>query len=216
VPVDQPGGYLAAPASGDGPAVLVLHAWWGLNDAAKGFCDRLAESGFVAFAPDLYHGKVADTVAGAEALSSALDADRAMAEVTAAARFLTDRAAGSPRPIAVVGFSLGAYFALQLSDAEPGLVHAAVVFYGTGHTEFGRSKAAYLGHFAENDPFEPKASVDALENLLRSAGRPVEFHRYPGTGHWFFEPDRADAFDATAAGLAWDRTLSFLKPPAAS
>ena len=55
--------------------VLVLHAWWGLNDALRAFCDRLAGAGFVAFAPDLYHGAVADTIEGAEALGGALDAE---------------------------------------------------------------------------------------------------------------------------------------------
>ena len=67
---------------------MVLHAWWGLNDTMKAFCTRLAEAGFVAFAPDLYHGEVADTIAGAEALSNALDADRARADIAAATRFL--------------------------------------------------------------------------------------------------------------------------------
>ena len=80
-----------------------------------------------------------------------------------------------------------------------------------GVGDWRRSRAAYLGHFAANDPFEPPASVDALEADLREAGRPVSFHRYPGTGHWFFEPDRSDAFNPAAAQLAWDRTLAFLR-----
>lgn len=63
-----PDGYLAIPPTGKGDAVLVLHAWWGLNDTMKAFCTRLAQSGFVAFAPDLYHGKVADNIADAETL----------------------------------------------------------------------------------------------------------------------------------------------------
>ena len=71
----QPQGFLAVPPTGKGPGVLVLHAWWGLNDTIKAFCTQLAEAGFVAFAPDLYHGKVADTIPGAKALSTALDAN---------------------------------------------------------------------------------------------------------------------------------------------
>jgi carboxymethylenebutenolidase len=70
---NQPDGYLAVPTSGAGSAVLVLHAWWGLNETIKAFCTRLAASGFTAFAPDLYHGKVADTIPAAEALGKALD-----------------------------------------------------------------------------------------------------------------------------------------------
>jgi dienelactone hydrolase len=98
----QPQGFLAVPPTGKGSGVLVLHAWWGLNDTMRAFCTRLAEAGFVAFAPDLYHGKVTDTIAGAETLSDAL------------------------------------------------------------------------------------------------------------TGHWFFEPDRPQAYNQAAASLAWERTLAFL------
>jgi carboxymethylenebutenolidase len=86
------------------------------------------------------------------------------------------------------------------------------LFYGTGDGDYSTSHASYLGHFAADDPFEPPANVDALEAALKAAGRPVTFYRYPGVGHWFFEPDRADAYDEAAAALAWQRTLSFLKP----
>ena len=70
----QPDGFLALPPAGTGSGVLVLHAWWGLNDTTKAVCTRLAGAGFVAFAPDLYHGKVAATIPEAEVLSKALDA----------------------------------------------------------------------------------------------------------------------------------------------
>jgi carboxymethylenebutenolidase len=90
-------------------------------------------------------------------------------------------------------------------------VRATVVFYGTGPANYARSRAAYLGHFAENDPFEPAESVRALEDALRAAGRPVAFHHYAGTGHWFFEPDRPDAYRPDASRLAWQRTIDFLR-----
>lgn len=213
MPRSQPVGFLAVPHAGEGAGVLVLHAWWGLNEAAKSFCTRLAESGFTAFAPDLYHGRVADTIEGAEALAKALDGARAKREIDAAAASLEARAPGAGGGLAVVGFSLGAYFALDLSARDPERVRSVVVFYGTGPDDFSDSKADYLGHFAESDPFEPRASVDGLEAALRRAGRPVTIHHYPATGHWFFEPDRPDAFDPAAAALAWDRTLAFLRRP---
>lgn len=166
-----PQGFLAVPPTGKGPGVLVLHAWWGLNDTIKAFCTQLAASGFVAFAPDLYHGKVADNVADAETLGTALD----------------------------------------LAAADPEHIRSVVIFYGTGGGDFSNSRAAYLGHFAENDEFEPQSNVDNLEEALRGAGRPVTFYRYPDTGHWFFEPDRSQAYNQAAASLAWDRTLAFLK-----
>ena len=211
MPHAQPDGYLATPPTGEGTDVLVLHAWWGLNDTIRAFCTRLAASGFVAFAPDLYHGSVADTIDGAKTLSRALDSDKAEADIADAIQFLNERAGQTAPGIAVIGFSLGAYYALELSATAPEHIHSVVAFYGTGPSDYSNSRANYLGHFAENDEFEPQSDVDALEASLQQAGRPVDFYRYSGTGHWFFEPDRSDAFNEAAASLAWERTLAFLR-----
>jgi carboxymethylenebutenolidase len=196
--------------------VLVLHAWWGLNATFKEVCNRLATVGYLAFAPDLHHGKIATTIDEAEALvqpifGSADGMARVRAEVAAAAEWLHER---SGQPLAVIGFSMGAFFALDASVTLPDTVHKVVTFYGTHPGEaadFASAKAACLGHFAETDDFEPGEAVNALEANLKAAGRPVTFHTYPGTGHWFFEPDRPDAYNAEAAALAWERTLAFLK-----
>src|SRR5512139_3899645 len=117
----QPQGFLAVPPAGKGPGVLVLHAWWGLNDTMKAFCTRLAESGFVAFAPDLYHGKVADNIADAETLSDALfgNPNQAKADIEDATTFLNECAGQADRGLAVIGFSLGGYYALDLSVTAP-------------------------------------------------------------------------------------------------
>jgi carboxymethylenebutenolidase len=213
MPSTQPDGYLAVPPSGEGPGVLVLHAWWGLNDTIKAFCTRLAESGFLAFAPDLYHGKVADNIADAETLGQSLDSNflQAKAEIADAVLFLDDRVGQAGQGLAVIGFSLGVYYALDLAAADPEHIRSVVIFYGTGDGDYSSSRAAYLGHFAENDEFEPQSNVDELEESLRRAGRPVTFYRYSGVGHWFFEPDVSQAYDQSAASLAWDRTLAFLK-----
>jgi carboxymethylenebutenolidase len=213
MPYVQPDGYLAIPPTDKGSPVLVLHAWWGLNDTMRAFCTRLAESGFVVFAPDLYHGKVTDNIADAESLSSELfgNIDQARADLAASTRFLNERAGQPDLGLTVIGFSLGAFFALDLSVIDPEHIHSVVVFYGTRPGDYSDSQATYLGHFAETDEFEPQADVDNLEAALRSASRPVTFYRYIGTGHWFFEPDRLQVYDQAAASLAWDRTLAFLK-----
>jgi carboxymethylenebutenolidase len=211
MPIAQPDGYLALPPTGKGSPVLVLHAWWGLNDTMKAFCTRLAEAGFIAFAPDLFHGRVADTIDGAKALVRGHDSDQTSADIADTTRFLNERAGQADHGLAVIGLSFGANYALDLSVADPEHIRSVVIFYGTGAADFSRSKAAYLGHFAEMDEFEPLSGVDDLEAELRRAGRPVTFHRYPGTGHWFFEPDRPQ-FNQAAASLAWDRTLAFLRP----
>ena len=209
----QPEGFLAVPPTGKGLGVLVLHAWWGLNDTMKAFCTRLAESGFVAFAPDLYHGKVTDNIAEAETLGSALDSNQAQAKakIADATMFLDERVGQAEHGLTVIGFSLGAYYALELADSDPEHIRSVVLFYGTGGSAFSNSRATYLGHFAGKDQFEPPSNVDSLEESLRRAGRPVTFYRYSDTGHWFFEPDRPQAYNQAAASLAWDRTLAFLK-----
>src|SRR5687767_12740056 len=122
----QPQGFLAMPQKGAGDGVLVLHAWWGLNDTIKDFCNRLADSGFVAFAPDLYQGQVATTIEEAESRVKALDGAQAEAEVAEAFRYLREQVGASGRGLAVIGFSLGASFALDLAAAGPAEIRSVV------------------------------------------------------------------------------------------
>ena len=147
----------------------------------------------------------------AQALSDALDREGAKRDISESVAYLRERAGRGNSSHAVIGFSLGAFFALDLSVANPNVVRSVVLFYGTRPGDYDGSKAEYLGHFAEADEFEPQADVDRLEAALRNAGCRVTFHRYPGTRHWFFEPDRIDAFNPAAAVLAWERTLAFLR-----
>jgi carboxymethylenebutenolidase len=142
----QPDGFLPVPPASQGPGhgVLVVHAWWGLNDTFKAFCGRLAESGFVTFAPDLYHGKVADTIPDAEPLGKALDANhlQGKAEIAEATLFLQECVGPDDRGLAEIGFSLGAYYALDLAAADPEHIPSVVLFYGTGGGDFSNSRPA--------------------------------------------------------------------------
>jgi carboxymethylenebutenolidase len=204
--------YLAVPDSGVGPGVLVLHAWWGLTPVFTDVCDRLA-AGYVALAPSLFSGgATAATIAEAEALRDAHD-EAAVVEpvVLAAAEQLRGLPAVTGSTIGVIGFSLGAYWTLHLSQVRPDDVGAVVTIYGTDDGDYSTARAAYLGHFAEHDDFEPLEAVRALAEKIRAAGREVTFHVYPGTGHWFVEPNQPDVYNAAAAELVWDRTLAFLK-----
>lgn len=204
-------GCIALPAVGRGPGVLVLHAWWGLTDFFKEFCDRLAGAGFTALAPDLYHGETARTIPEAEQLRDALDGKKARQEVKAALRALRAHPAVLPVGISVIGFSLGANYACTLAREAPHEIKTVVLFYGTGGGLYDKTEARFQGHFAEHDPYETADEVSRMEKRLLQAGREVDFHIYPGVGHWFFESDRPEAYDAAAAELAWQRTTEFLR-----
>jgi carboxymethylenebutenolidase len=208
--------YLALPAGGNGPGVLVLHAWWGLTGTFTGTCDWLAAAGFVALAPSLYEDDAtATTIPEAEALIANHDSDpgRAWSVIAAAIDLLRSRpeTAGG-NGIGIVGFSMGSWWAFKASEERQDDVKAVVGVYGAyDDGDFAGATAAYQGHFGENDDFEPLDGVRALETTIREAGREVEFHIYPGAGHWFAEEDRPDAYDADAAALFRERTVDFLR-----
>jgi len=203
--------YQAVPAGSARGGILVLPAWWGLNPFFKSLCDRLAGEGYLALAPDLYHGRVAATVAEAQALRSTLKAKTTQGDL----RQAVERLAGSPalagRKLAVIGFSLGARWALDLVEDQPDRFSAVVLFYGTRGGEFVQAQAAFLGHFAETDTYVADSGVKKLQKTLRATDKTVEFYTYPGVGHWFFESDRPDAYNRPAAELAWQRTVAFLQ-----
>jgi carboxymethylenebutenolidase len=208
--------YLAVPETGSGPGVLVLHAWWGLTQPFQQICDRLALAGFVALAPDLYHGKTATTVEEAKALAAALnqDEERARGDIAGAVQVLrqhhANKLANGRGKLALVGFSLGGAYAFDTSVRMSEEIAAVVTFYATyPGLDYGRAKAAYLCHFAEDDPFEPAESVTEMKQDLQAAGRPVTCFTYPGTKHWFFEENRPE-YDPEAARVAWERTIAFL------
>ncbi len=204
--------YLAEPTQGSGPGVLVLHAWWGLTEPFRQICDRLAQAGFVALAPDLYHGKTTTSVEEAEVLARALDQDgeRVGGEIVGAVQFLRQHRANSGSKIALVGFSLGGAYALGTSVRMPEEIAAVVTFYASyPGLDYHHAQAAYLCHFAERDPFEPAESVAQMRQDLQAAGRQASFFTYPGTAHWFFEVNRPE-YDAEAARVAWERTVAFL------
>ncbi|MEW5940261.1 MAG: dienelactone hydrolase family protein [Chloroflexota bacterium] len=196
--------YLAAPEGG-GPGVLVLHAWWGLKPFFKQVCDQLAEQGFAALAPDYYQGNLATTIEQAEALRGKVNQDEAGDIIKAA----HDHLAAFGRPLGIIGFSMGASWAL-LAAANESDVAAVVQFYGAGEADYGNFKAKVLGHFSDVDEWEPLKWVKKMEADMKSAGVDVTLHIYPGAAHWFVEADRPE-YDPAAASLAWSRTVKFLK-----
>jgi carboxymethylenebutenolidase len=205
-------GYLALPTGEHGPGILVLHAWWGLKPFFKEVCDRLADEGYVALAPDLFGGKVADTVAAGERQLLEADADELAHLTRSSLASLRDLPVTREGPVGVLGFSMGASLALWLSARVPEGVAATTVFYGGQNIDFEGSRSAYLGHFAAEgeDPYVEDDEIALLEADLHLLRLNTTFHRYPGTRHWFFEEDRPE-HAPEAAALAWERTLEFFR-----
>jgi carboxymethylenebutenolidase len=202
-------GYLATPLAG-GPGVIVLHAWWGLNTFFKELCQRLAAQGFSALAPDLNAGKVAETIAAAQEIMSERDFELTLGIVSQSTKILQNLPGVQAGKLGVVGFSMGASWALVLANNAPDEIAALVLFYGVEEVDFSRIRAACQGHYAEDDEWTPVDEARNMEDDMRAAGLKPEFYIYPGTGHWFFEDDRMEAYNAAAAQLAWQRMIAFL------
>lgn len=203
--------YLALPETPNGAGILVLHAWWGLTPFFRSCCDRLAQQGFVALAPDLYQGKTVSTVEDAERMADTLNAETLMQEIQQGATQLRSHALVHKTAIGVVGFSLGAFWGLWLAQQPEAQVGATAAFYGLRNgDDYSASPSAFQFHLAESDEFEPTSEVNRQQESLEAAGKEAEFFIYPGTTHWFFEPDVPTAYNPEAANLAWERTLAFL------
>jgi carboxymethylenebutenolidase len=192
------------------PGVLVLHSWWGLTPFIRSLCDRIADAGFVALAPDLLNGQTPATEADAELLLRDRDRNASADLVLSSAGTVRSLPLTTDGPIGVLGLSMGASWALWLAARGAEHIGAVSVFYGAQSTDLVGTSAAVQGHFADVDRFVTDDERVEMQAHLHLVGIDPEFHRYPGTGHWFFESDR-EAYDEAAATLAFDRTVAFLR-----
>jgi carboxymethylenebutenolidase len=210
-------GYLARPASGSGPGVVVIQEWWGLVPAIKEMADRLAEGGFVALVPDLYHGELAnhDEMDKAAQLMQALPPDRAARDMSGAVDYLVAADGVTGRGIGVVGFCMGGMLSLMLAASRADKVKAVVPFYGFPQGEMEPDwtalDASVQGHMAENDDFFSPDAARALEAKLRGLGKDVTFTVHAGTGHAFMGPHNAlGTLNEELAGKIWPDVVAFL------
>jgi carboxymethylenebutenolidase len=208
-------GYLATPASGRGPGVVVVQEWWGLDDHIADVVDRLASEGFVALAPDLFGGRVAHDSDEAGRLMQELPVAQAARDLGGAVDFLLAHEVVTSSTVGAVGFCMGGGFVLLLAAQQGEKVSAAVPFYGVGPAvpdTYTGVRAAVQGHYGERDDFYPVEQARAQEEQIhREAGVPVEFFYYPA-GHAFHnDKDKLGTYDPEAAELAWSRTVDFLR-----
>jgi carboxymethylenebutenolidase len=194
--------------------VIVIQEWWGLVDHIKNVCDRFAEAGFVALAPDLYHGQTAKSPDEAGKLMMALRIDEAEQDLSGAVQYLLDHDAVTGDKVGCVGFCMGGALALYAASKNSN-IGACVVFYGIHPNvkpDLANLQAPVLGNFAEKDRSVPTDKVNELEQQLKALGKQVDFKIYPGTDHAFFNDTRPEVYNAQAAADAWQRTIQFLRP----
>jgi carboxymethylenebutenolidase len=206
-------GYLSLPEGGQGPGVVVIQEWWGLVPHIQDVADRFAAAGFVALAPDLYHGDVARSPDEAGKMMMALNIGQTEKDLRGAVRHLLDHEATEGERVGTVGFCMGGVLSLYAASKNP-QVGACVVFYGIHpkvEPDFEALRAPVLGLYAEEDQFVPPDAVRALEEKVREHGKSIETHIYPGTDHAFFNDTRSEVYDAEAAADAWRRTVEFFR-----
>ena len=211
-------GYLVTPASGSGPGVLVIQEWWGLDSGIKEMTDRLGAAGFVALAPDLYHGKLAahDEMDKAAHLMQTLPADRAARDMSGAIDYLASLPSVTHHGIGVVGFCMGGMLSFLIAANRGDKVKALVPFYGfpqgAMEPDWSKLTAVVSGHMAEQDSFFPPDGARALEAKLRAMGKTVTLTVHAGTAHAFMAPHNAlGTFNAAAAAKIWPEVVAFLK-----
>ena len=210
-------GYLALPPGGRGPGVVVVQEWWGLDPSIKKTTEQIAAAGFVALAPDLYHGEVAGHTEMDKAgqLMQSLPPDRAARDMGGAVDFLSGHDAVTGSGIGVVGFCMGGMLSFLLAAARPDRITAAVPFYGLpqgdSEPDWDAMGASIRGHFAEKDDFFPPDAVRKLDQKLKGLGKDVELTVHPGTGHAFMNPENAlGNTDTALAARLWPEVFAFL------
>jgi carboxymethylenebutenolidase len=204
-------GYLATPAAGKGPGVIVIQEWWGLVGHIKKVCDRFAAEGFTALAPDMYHGQTADEPDGAGKLFMALNIAQAEKDLRGAARYLSGHS--STAKLGAVGFCMGGQLALFAATLNP-TIGACVNFYGIHPNvkpDYTKLSGPVLGLYAEKDGFVTPQVAKQVDEAIRDAGKQSQIHIYPGVDHAFFNDERPDVYNKAAAEDAWRRTLALFR-----
>jgi len=206
-------GYLARPAGEEPrPAVVVIQEWWGLNEHIKDVARRFAGEGYVALAPDLYHGQVTTEPDEARKLVMELDMAEAVKEIQRAVVHLQEQPYVQGPKVGIVGFCMGGGLVLQTALAEDDL-GAGVAFYGRPlePEQAAQVKAPILGLFGSEDGGIPIDAAQAMHAAFDEAGIENEIRVYEGAQHAFFNDTRADSYDPEAAADAWPRTLDWFR-----
>ncbi|HEY2947783.1 MAG TPA: dienelactone hydrolase family protein [Micromonosporaceae bacterium] len=207
-------GYLATSATGSGPGVIVIQEYWGLVPHIVSVADRFAEAGFVALAPDLYHGVQAAEPDEAGKLLMGLAMDQAARDIAGAAANLVERAEVTAK-VGCVGFCAGGSLAMWSATLSDEIV-ATVGFYPVLPWERMSPKwSNYSGkvamiHCDGGVPSDTPGIQQAKQAIEAADGECVTYD-YPDTHHAFFNDDRPEVYHADAATTAWARTVELFR-----
>lgn len=212
---DTASGYLSVPDGGSGPGLIVIQEWWGLVDHIRDVVDRFAAAGFVALAPDLYHGETTTEPDEAGKLMMALNLDQAVADMSGAIAFLQEHEAVTSPKLGVTGFCMGGGLALVLAAERPAAFSICVPWYGLipwehAQPDWSNVQAKVRGNFAEKDGFFGPDKAKQLEKDLQEAGVDAEIEIFPEVDHAFFNDTRPEVHDPEQSARAWDRTVTAL------
>jgi carboxymethylenebutenolidase len=226
-----PGYYVTPTGTGKFPAVIVLMEAFGLNNWCKSICNRLAQSGFAAIAPDFYRGTTYEytDVAGAIGKLKSLNDDAIMGDVGKSLDFLAGRSEINANGIGVIGFCMGGRYAFLTNAVYPTKIKAAISFYGGGidaaagnplgqKSILDRSptmQSPIMLVYGSEDQLIAADEHGRVAAALSKAKKRYILNLFPKAGHGFMS-DRRENYAPEAAAEAWMMTTGFfsqnLKP----
>ncbi|MGB9430237.1 MAG: dienelactone hydrolase family protein [Gammaproteobacteria bacterium] len=225
---DKLSGYVEHPkAHGPFPGVVVFMEAFGITGHIKGVCRRLAEAGFVALAPDFFHGDLISytDMNAAMAKIQTLRDEQLIEETGTSLDWLAAQKNVDQNRLGVIGFCMGGRLAFLANCRFPNQIKAAVGFYGSGIApdaatdRFGRippigevenmQGAIFLGYGAD-DQSTPPAEHARIAEKLSALKKRYTLAVYLGAGHAFLCEERSN-YAPAAAQRAWPEALEFLR-----
>ena len=226
-PDGQMPAYHAMPASGGPfPVVLVVQEIFGVHEHIKDLCRRLAKSGYLAIAPELYArqgdvSKIEDLREIISKVVSKVPDAQVMSDLDATVAWAKASGLGNTKKLGVTGFCWGGRIVWLYSAHNPDL-KAGVAWYGrlVGDTDelhpknpvelAGLFKSPVLGLYGGADTGIPVASIEKMRAAIKDANKPCEIIVYPDTPHGF-NADYRPTFRKEQADDGWKRMLDWLK-----
>jgi len=213
--------YIGAPSEGGPhPAMIVMCHGAGIDGFTEDRVDQLAQAGYIAVAPDMFH-RIPDITDGAEKRENMSDVEIAN-DIQVAEDYLLGRSDVDKARIGIIGHCMGGRMSFQ-GAIESSVIKACVVFYGgnmmktwgrdipkTPFERLSEISCPVIGFFGLDDDNPSPADVDQIEHALKNLEIDCEFHRYENAGHAFQNFLNRDKFRKDPNADAWTRTLEFL------